>query len=181
MASPASDHPADISAAAVKETQPKGPKKAGKMLELAAHVTGEIVPLEQVDDDVFSQGILGRGIAVEPSEGKLYSPADGVVENVFDTKHAIGIMSDDGMDLLLHIGIDTVKLNGQYFKLNVKKGDHVKRGQLLGEFDLENIRKAGYAAVTPLIICNTDRCGEITPAAKGSVTHGQTILKVRFE
>ena len=166
------------------EAKPAGkkPKSAGgqKEIRLYAPLTGKIVPLDQVEDEVFSQEILGRGMAIEPSEGRLYAPADGTVENVFDTKHAIGLTSTDGVELLLHVGLDTVKLGGKHFTVHVKTGDRVKRGDLLGEFDLRGIRKDGYSTVTPVIITNTDACGDITPAYEHEeIRHGDLLMTLK--
>lgn len=147
-----------------------------KVTELASHMKGEIVSLEQVDDEVFSGKILGDGIAVEPIEGKLYAPCDGVVENVFDTKHAINIISDDGCEILLHMGIDTVKLKGEFFEVFVKQGEKVTKGEPLASFDADSIKKAGYKLTTPMIICNSDDYNEIKLTTKRNVDTKDIIL-----
>ena len=136
--------------------------------------------MEKVEDEAFSQCILGQGVAVEPSEGYLYSPVDGVVEQVFDTKHAIGLLADDGADVLLHIGIDTVKLEGKYFTTRVAQDQRVKKGDLLISFDIDAIKKAGYKVTTPMIIANTDEYSAVKPLLDGGeVSVGTPILEVK--
>ncbi|CAJ1181536.1 PTS system beta-glucoside-specific EIIBCA component [Companilactobacillus paralimentarius] len=122
--------------------------------ELDAPVTGKVVALSEVPDDVFSQGLLGKGIAVVPSEGKLYAPADGTVEMIFDTKHALGMKTNSGAEVLFHIGLDTVQLNGKYFDVKVEKDQEIKKGDLLETFDLEAIKKAGFNPITMMIVTN---------------------------
>ena len=147
--------------------------------ELYAALNGKIVQLDDIEDEAFSQRILGDGIAIEPSEGKLYAPYDCKIDSVFDTKHAINLVTESGCEILLHIGIDTVKLDGKFFDMHVKEGDKVKRGELLISFDMENIKKAGYKLTTPMIICNTDDYREITPLKSGKVTKEDKILKLK--
>lgn len=159
---------------------PKEEKRSEKTsVTLAAHLTGTVVPLENVEDDVFSEKILGDGIAVEPSDGKLYAPCDGVIEGVTDTKHAINMTSNDGCEILLHVGIDTVKLGGQFFDVLVKDGQSVKKGDLLLTFDIEGIQKAGYKLTTPIIICNSDDYSDIRKVASGRIKAGKDILKIK--
>lgn len=158
------------------------PKNKEKMKDstLCAHMNGTVIPMEKVQDEAFAECALGQGVAIEPSEGRLYSPVNGVVENIFDTKHAIGILADDGADVLLHIGIDTVKLNGQYFKVNVVADQPVKKGDLLITFDMDAIKKAGYLLTTPMIICNTDEYSAVKPILSGGeVAVGTPILEVK--
>ncbi|MDR4950320.1 beta-glucoside-specific PTS transporter subunit IIABC [Neobacillus cucumis] len=118
-------------------------------------IKGEVIPLKKVRDKVFSEEVMGKGMAIKPTEGKVVAPFDGTVEMVFHTKHAIGLKSNLGVEVLIHIGIDTVNLNGQYFTSHVQNGDEVKQGQLLIEFDLKNIQKAGYDTTTPVVITNS--------------------------
>lgn len=151
----------------------------GKTITLYSHMNGTAVKLEDVEDDVFSQKILGEGAAVEPSEGKLYAPCDGKIDSVFDTKHAVNMVSDDGVEILLHIGIDTVKLGGQYFEAHVSDGQEVKKGDLLISFDMDKIKAAGYKVTTPLIIGNTDDYASVEPVAQNSVSAGDIILKIK--
>lgn len=151
----------------------------GKTITLYSHMNGTAVKLEDVEDEVFSQKILGEGAAVEPSEGKLYAPCDGKIDSVFDTKHAVNMVSDDGVEILLHIGIDTVKLGGQYFEAHVSDGQEVKKGELLISFDIDKIKAAGYKVTTPLIIGNTDDYASVEPVAQNSVSAGDMILKIK--
>lgn len=151
----------------------------GKTITLYSHMNGTAVKLEDVDDEVFSQKILGEGAAVEPSEGKLYAPCDGKIDSVFDTKHAVNMVSDDGVEILLHIGIDTVKLGGQYFEAHVSDGQEVKKGDLLISFDMDKIKAAGYKVTTPIIIGNTDDYASVEPVAQNSVSAGDMILKIK--
>ena len=151
----------------------------GKTITLYSHMNGTVVKLEDVEDEVFSQKILGEGAAVEPSEGKLYAPCDGKIDSVFDTKHAVNMVSDDGVEILLHIGIDTVKLGGQYFEAHVSDGQEVKKGDLLISFDMDKIKAAGYKVTTPIIIGNTDDYASVEPVAQNSVSAGDMILKIK--
>lgn len=151
----------------------------GKAITLYSHMNGTAVKLEDVEDEVFSQKILGEGAAVEPSEGKLYAPCDGKIDSVFDTKHAVNMVSSEGVEILLHIGIDTVKLGGQYFEAHVSDGQEVKKGDLLISFDMDKIKAAGYKVTTPLIIGNTDDYASVEPVAQNSVSAGDIILKIK--
>ena len=154
-------------------------KENSKSEVLYAHLTGEVVPLENVDDAVFSNKVIGDGIAVEPTVGELYAPCDGKVDTVFDTKHAVSIISEKGCNMILHIGIDTVKLNGQFFESHVKSGQQVKKGDLLITFDIEEIKKAGYKLTTPMVICNTPDYSELIHLKAGSITAGEDILEIK--
>ncbi|MGN1133865.1 MAG: glucose PTS transporter subunit IIA, partial [Oscillospiraceae bacterium] len=147
-------------------------------IELFSHMNGEIVPLENVEDEAFSTKVLGDGVAIEPSEGKLYAPCDGKVDMVFDTKHAINLVSSDGCEILLHIGIDTVKLNGQFFEAHVSDGQEIHKGDLLISFDLNGIRNAGYKTVTPMIICNTDDYSSVKVTDTGKTPAGKKIIEI---
>lgn len=159
------------------ETVPTA-ESSGKDIILYSHLNGTAIPLENVEDDVFSQKILGDGIAVEPNEGKLYSPCDCVVDSVFDTKHAINIVSDEGAEILLHIGIDTVKLDGKYFEAHVEDGQKVKKGELLISFDMDKIKEAGFKLTTPMIICNSDDYSAFDALTDGTVAAGDKLLKI---
>ena len=151
----------------------------GKAITLYSHMNGTAVKLEDVEDEVFSQKILGEGAAVEPSEGKLYAPCDGKIDSVFDTKHAVNMVSSEGVEILLHIGIDTVKLGGQYFEAHVSDGQEVKKGDLLISFDMDKIKAAGYKVTTPIIIGNTDDYASVEPVAQNNVSAGDMILKIK--
>ncbi|MGN0623092.1 MAG: glucose PTS transporter subunit IIA [Oscillospiraceae bacterium] len=169
---------ADEAPSEVQEA-PKEEKTESKSVTLYSHMNGKAIALEDVEDEVFSQEILGSGAAVEPSEGKLYSPCDGKVESVFDTKHAINLVSDDGCEILLHIGIDTVKLGGKFFDVHVSDGQKIKKGDLLISFDLEGIRNAGYKTTTPMVICNTDDYASVKAAASGDIKVGEKLVEIR--
>ena len=176
MESPASDSLDGTSASSSAVTA------AGKRIEydvLSAHMSGTVVPLSEVDDEAFSSGALGDGIAIEPSEGKLYAPADATVEAVFDSKHAISLNTHRGAELLLHIGIDTIKLGGKYFTPHVKAKQRVKKGDLLISFDMEAIKASGYPLITPMVVCNSDDCA-IQPLITGPVKVGEDILKLQI-
>ena len=123
--------------------------------EILAPVSGKVIPMSQVADPTFSQEILGKGVAVIPSEGRIVAPASGEVVVMFETKHAVSIKADNGAELIVHIGLDTVNLKGKYFESHVKQGDRVQAGDLLITADLEQIRAAGYDVLTPVLICNT--------------------------
>ena len=158
------------------EPKDEKPSESQKEITLYSHLNGTVVPIENVEDDVFSQKILGEGIAVEPSEGRLYAPCNGTVDGVFDTKHAVNLVSEDGAEILLHIGIDTVKLDGRYFEAHVEDGQKIKKGDLLISFDMDKIKKAGFKLTTPLIICNTDDYSSFKPLAEGKINSGDKLL-----
>lgn len=146
---------------------------------LYAPMTGKIIPIGEVEDEAFSTRALGDGIAIEPSEGKLYAPCNGEVSMLFQTKHAINIISESGAEILLHIGIDTVKLYGKYFEAHVNDGDKFKKGDLLISFDMEGIRREGYKLSTPMIVCNTTDYESVKAVAKGNVKHGDRAVELK--
>lgn len=170
---------ADVHTAAEGEVHEKNNAADGEEFSLYAFMNGKAVPLEKTADEAFSTKVLGEGIAIEPSEGKLYAPCDGRVDMVFDTKHAINLVSDKGVEILLHIGIDTVKLGGKYFELHVSDGQKINKGDLLISFELEQIRKAGYKTTTPLVICNTDDYESVNVTASNRISVGNEIIKIR--
>lgn len=129
---------------------------------IEAPVPGKVIPLDQVSDVTFASGALGQGFAVEPSEGKVYAPFDGTCETLFETLHALGLKSDQGVELLIHVGMDTVNLQGKPFKAHVKTGDQIKKGQLLLEFDMKQIQEAGLPTVTPVVVMNGDSFASVT-------------------
>ena len=147
--------------------------------EIKSPMNGMVIPLSEVPDAVFSSEMLGKGFGVEPSEGKAYAPVDGEVTTVFDTKHAIGLMSKHGVELLIHIGMDTVKLNGKGFDVKVKTGDQVKAGDLLAEFDMDLIKGEGYPVTTAVVVTNTDDCEEIGEVRTGAATKDTEVLTVK--
>lgn len=152
--------------------------KEGDKTVIASALEGTIVPLDKVEDEVFSAGILGQGVAVIPSLGEVYSPCNGVVSNTVDTRHAVGITSDNGAEILIHVGIDTVKLNGQFFEYKVKDGDKVNKGDILMTVDINGIKNAGYKTVTPMVVCNSDDFSKIKTVADGNIKAGEDILEI---
>ena len=165
--------------AAAPATAPAAPAAAAKDTVLSACMNGTVVPLSEVKDEAFASGALGDGIAIEPTDGELVAPADGEISSTFDTHHAVGMTTADGAELLMHIGIDTVKLGGKHFTYLVNEGDKVKKGQPLIRFDLEAIRAEGYPTTTPLIVCNTDEYAAVTPQASGNVKKGDALLELK--
>ena len=165
--------------AAAPATAPAAPAAAAKDTVLSACMNGTVVPLAEVKDEAFASGALGDGIAIEPTDGELVAPADGEISSTFDTHHAVGMTTADGAELLMHIGIDTVKLGGKHFTYLVNEGDKVKKGQPLIRFDLEAIRAEGYPTTTPLIVCNTDEYAAVTPQASGNVKKGDALLELK--
>ena len=143
------------------ELQKSAAVLTGKV-EIEAPVKGKVIPLTEVKDNTFATGILGEGFAIVPSEGKVYAPFDGVCENLFDTLHAIGITSDNGIEMLIHVGLETVALKGEPFKAHTGNGEHFKKGALLLEFDIDAIQKAGCEIQTPVIITNAEELGGVT-------------------
>ena len=126
-----------------------------KLDEICAPVSGEAVALSEVNDPTFSQEILGKGVAIRPSEGKIVAPCDATVDMMFETGHACSLVAESGAEILIHVGLDTVNLKGEHYHVIAKNGDKVKKGDLLMEFDPEAITAAGYDIITPVIICNT--------------------------
>lgn len=165
--------------AAAPATAPAAPAAAAKDTVLAACLTGTVVPLAEVKDEAFASGALGDGIAIEPAVGELVAPADGEISSTFDTHHAVGMTTVDGAELLMHIGIDTVKLGGKHFTYLVNEGDKVRKGQPLIRFDIEAIKAEGYPVTTPLIVCNTDEYAAVTPKASGTVKQGDALLELK--
>ena len=137
---------------------------------------GKLIPMEEVPDETFASKALGDGVAVIPESGKVYAPFDGQVEMVYDTKHAIGLVSEDGMELLIHVGINTVELGGKYFSAKAENGQKMKKGDLLLEFDMDGIQKAGYPVVTPVIVTNSDDYEDLKLRTSGNVKPGEKII-----
>lgn len=129
--------------------------------EIKSPIKGEVIALSDVEDETFASGMLGNGFAVIPQEGKVYAPFDGICENLFDTAHALGLVSDNGIELLIHVGLETVTLNGKPFKAHIKNGQNFKSGDLLLEFDIEQIKKSGCKIQTPVIVTNSDQFSNI--------------------
>ena len=166
-------------AAPAPAAAPAVPAAAAKDTVLAACLTGTVVPLADVKDEAFASGALGDGIAIEPTDGELVAPADGEISSTFETHHAVGMTTADGAELLMHIGIDTVKLGGKHFTYLVNEGDKVKKGQPLIRFELEAIKTEGYPVTTPLIVCNTDDYAAVAAKASGAVKQGDALLELK--
>ena len=173
------DDPVEEQAEETPAVEKKEEEQAPSMrIEIASPVKGTEIPLSEVKDEVFSKNIVGKGAAVIPSEGKVYSPVDGTVASVFDTKHAIGLVSEEGVEVLIHVGLDTVELGGQHFTAHVAQDDKVTKGQLLLEFDMDAIKAAGYDTVTPVVISNTDSYLDVLAADAGEINAGDMLITI---
>jgi PTS system beta-glucosides-specific IIC component len=145
---------------------------------LVSPLKGEVKPLAEVKDEAFSKGALGKGIAIEPKEGKIVAPVDGVLTTFFPTGHALGITSDNGAEILIHVGMDTVQLEGKHFYPKAKQGDAVKAGQVLLEFDVKAIEKEGYSLITPIVITNSDNYLDVIETDKRVIDYSEDLLTV---
>ena len=165
------------------ETQPAEQKAEtqndAKSQILYSPLEGIAIPLSEVKDDTFASEVLGKGMAVIPTKGEVKAPCDATVSMVFDTKHAIGLATDDGLELLIHIGLNTVELEGKYYTVHVSDGDEVKKGQTLVTFDMDKIKEAGYDTTTPVIVTNSDDFSEVTQLRKGKVDNDSRVLEVK--
>lgn len=147
-----------------------GKKKAAPAEKIVlSPLKGRVIPLSEVGDPVFSEGMMGPGVGIEPEDGSLYAPADGEITVAFPTGHAVALKSRDGLEVLIHIGIDTVKLNGDGFRIHVAEGDTVKAGDLLVSFDMQKITAAGYPLTTMVLVSNADEAGTMSEPASGTV------------
>ena len=162
-------------------------KGNGEKIDTAAEIkiysplSGKTIQLEDVEDEAFSSGVLGKGVAILPEEGVLYAPVDGTISAFFPTGHAIGISTDNGAELLIHVGMDTVQLNGKGFRPFAAEGDKVKKGQKLLEFDCKLIKEAGYSLVTPILITNAEDMGMVVPVENGKqVQAGDELITAGF-
>ena len=149
-----------------------------KLLKMHSPLNGTVAALDSVPDPVFSEKVLGDGCAVIPTDGKIYSPVDGEISSIAETNHAYGFTSDDGLEILVHFGLETVALKGEGFKPLVAVGDKVKKGDLLGEFDMDAIKAAGLETITPVIICNTDDFKDVERFTGKMVKVGDDIMKL---
>lgn len=145
-------------------------------IRVVSPAAGELVSIKEVSDPTFSEEILGRGVALIPTDGRFCAPADGTVTTIFPTGHAAAVTTEDGVEVLIHIGLDTVKLDGKHFNIIASEGQKVKAGDLLIEADLEQISAEGYDIITPIIICNSDAFSEILPEVDKDVVQGDTII-----
>lgn len=160
------------------EPEVTGQEKIMKQLEIASPIKGRILKLESVKDAAFASGVLGKGAAVLPEEGKVYAPASGVVSALFPTLHALGIETDDGVQILIHIGLDTVQLNGEGFEAMIKQGDRIEKGQLLITFDKEFIESKGYCVETPVLVSNSDDFLDVVETREEYADAGDLLLNV---
>lgn len=145
----------------------KKPAPAGKLVY--SPLKGQVIPLSEVGDPVFAEGMMGPGVGILPEEGKLYAPVNGTVTVAFPTGHAVALRSEDGMDVLIHIGLDTVKLNGEGFQMHTSEGAQVKAGDLLVSFDIRKITEAGYPVTTMVLVSNADEVGTMSDTASGDI------------
>lgn len=154
-------------------------KKGGDVV-IAAPADGKCVPLSEVSDPTFGEGILGKGAAIIPATGEIYAPADGEVTTIFPTGHAVAVTTKEGAEVLIHVGLDTVKLEGKHFETRVGNGDKVKKGDLLIKADVAAIKEEGYDIITPVVICNTDAYADVEAVAQGKDTaHGEELLVLK--
>ena len=165
-------------AAAAPVPAPSFSHEAVADLSVTSPLAGTAIPLEQVKDESFAKGMLGPGIGIEPADGLVVAPFDGTVTVAFPTGHAYGLKSASGVQVLIHVGMDTVKLDGKGFMPRVAKGDVVRRGDVLAEVDLDVIREAGYETITPVVVTNKKKLGAVTPVASGEIQRGDALLDV---
>ncbi len=143
-----------------------------------APIKGQSVPLSEVDDDAFAMGILGNGVAIIPEEGKVFAPVDGEITALYDSKHAVGLRGDDGMEILIHVGLDTVRMEGRHYTEHVVKGQKVKKGDLLLEFDIQGIKDEGFDVISPVVVLNTGTYADVLGFTGKEVEAGQPLIEV---
>ena len=154
-------------------------KLFGKHVDsIYAPMAGKAVPITQVPDPTFAEGMLGNGIAIEPAEGKVYAPCDATVDMMFTTGHAVSLVADCGAEILIHVGLETVSLEGKPFTVHVANGDKVKKGQLLIEVDLQAVKDAGMPTITPMLICNTDNYPTFNTIVGKDVTNDDVVIEL---
>lgn len=164
--------------ASIPDSSAEEKKPLVETIELSSPLTGTVIPLADVEDAVFAGGVLGEGLAILPEEGKVYAPADGIISAVTDTRHAVGMTTDQGVEVLIHVGLDTVQLGGKGFTLHCKTGDKVKKGSLLLEFDMKIIKEAGLSLTTPVLVSNMMNFISLKPSEEKQVKAGDTLLTI---
>lgn len=163
---------------AIEDNSNKFDKESLKSDIIYSPLSGRIKKIEEVNDPMFAEELMGKSIAIEPSKGCVVSPVNGVIVSIFNTKHAIAIKSDNGAEILIHIGINTVNLDGKYFTTNIKSGDRVNVGDPLIEFNIEGIKQEGYDAVTIIIIINTDGYSDVKGTEEKEIKEKDYLLEV---
>ena len=148
------------------------------MIIIASPMNGFVARVSRVNDPVFSEDILGRGIAIRPGSGRVCAPDKAIVTQMFETGHAVNLLTDSGVELLIHVGIDTVKLKGRYFSIRKNSGESVDAGDVLMEFDAAGITADGFDTVTPIVVCNPDDFSDISFAPEGSVKEGDPLITI---
>jgi PTS system beta-glucosides-specific IIC component len=159
-----------------EEAEPS--KKMVEQFDLVSPLEGEVVALSDVPDEVFASGALGEGVAILPTDGHVYAPCDGAITTLMDSRHAIGMVADNGVEILIHVGLDTVAMNGAPFEYKIKQDQEVKKGDLLLVADLEAIKAAGYKLYTPVIITNSDDYVSIKATGEKKVAHGDKLMTI---
>ena len=149
-----------------------------KLEEIYAPVAGKAVAITEVPDPTFAEGLLGNGIAIEPTDGKVYAPCNATVDMMFETGHAVSLVSESGAEILIHVGLETVSMEGKPFTVHVHDGDKVTKGQLMLEVDLEAVKAAGLPTITPVLICNTDAYPTFKTQAGKDVTNDDVVLEL---
>lgn len=149
-----------------------------KLEEIYAPVAGKAVAITEVPDPTFAEGLLGNGIAIEPTDGKVYAPCNATVDMMFETGHAVSLVSESGAEILIHVGLETVSLEGKPFTVHVHDGDKVTKGQLMLEVDLEAVKAAGLPTITPVLICNTDAYPTFKTHVDKDVTNDDVVLEL---
>ncbi len=148
-------------------------------ITISAPMDGTVIPMEKIPDEAFSSGVLGTCLAIEPSDGRVYAPADGKIETIFATKHAMNLLLDSGAELLIHMGLETVELKGKHFSVYKKDGDKIKKGDLLAKMDLDELTKEGYSTITPIVLCNTSSFSQVNPTEKKLVIHEDMLMELK--
>ena len=161
-----------------EKVENKNVEPLNKKISIFSPLNGKVVPMKDVPDETFASEVMGKGIAIDPADGKVVSPVNGKITTIFHTNHAIGITSDDGTEILIHIGIDTVELEGKYYTAHVENGSTIKKGDLLVEFDKEKINEAGYNTITPVIILNSNDYLDVIETKNNEVSQGDSLLTI---